>query len=183
MIKQFFSEKNTQIIIAMLLVMLAIWSRFVPHPANFTALTAVALFGGAVLPRKLSLLVPLSAMIISDLVIGLHSLSLVVWLSFVAVIFVGQVLSTKLSATRVALASLTGSSLFFVVTNFAVWAEGRMYAMSLEGLAQCYANALPFFRNMLVGDMVYVVMLFGAYALAVQAAGIVRRHKKVFLAR
>lgn len=162
--KKWLTDTNLKLILVFALVGLAIWSRLVPHPANFTALTAVALFGGAMLPRYWGVVIPLSAMIVSDLFIGLHSLSLVVWVSFMLMTFVGSYLRARLNAVNVIFASLAGSSLFYIITNFAVWAEGRMYAMNFGGLIQSYVNAIPFYRNMLVGDLLYVGVLFGAYA-------------------
>lgn len=170
-------------ILVFALIALAIWTRFVPHPANFTALTAVALFGGALLPKRLSLVVPLAAMIVSDLLIGVHSLSFVVWGSFVLMTFIGSyALRQKQTPWRVVLASLAGSTLFYLVTNLAVWAEGRMYVMNLTGLMQSYINALPFYRNMMVGDLLYAGLLFGAYAAVRYGVHGGRNHKLVLTA-
>lgn len=168
-----------KVVLVLALVALAIWTRFMPHPANFTALTAVALFGGALLPRRLSIVVPLAAMIISDLFIGMHSLSLVVWASFALVAVLGGVLRNKQTPLRIALSSIAGSTLFFIITNFAVWAEGRMYVMNLAGLVQSYVNALPFYRNMLAGDLLYAGLLFGAYAAIVYGVKVMRNRREL----
>ena len=56
--------------VALCLVFLAVSLRLLPHPANFAPVAAVALFGGAILPRRLSVVVPVVAMILSDAVIG-----------------------------------------------------------------------------------------------------------------
>jgi hypothetical protein len=179
--KKWLTDTNLKFLLVFALVGLAIWSRFVPHPANFTALTAVALFGGAMLPRYWGVAIPLSAMIVSDLFIGLHSLSFVVWMSFMLMTFVGSYLKTHLNAINVVFASLAGSTLFYIITNFAVWAEGRMYAMNFGGLLQSYVNAIPFYRNMLVGDLLYVGVLFGAYAaIAYGVRRLLTRHNLSF---
>lgn len=154
--------------IALALIVLAVWSRFVPHPANMTALTAVSLFGAAVLPRKVALVVPLGAIIVSDLMIGMHSLVWATWGSFALIAWLGYYLRTRLKPVSIMLASIAGSVLFYIVTNFAVWMQGQMYAMTWQGLIQCYYNALPFFRNMLAGDLIYSAVLFGLYAIAVE---------------
>ncbi len=180
--KKYFTNANLKYLLVIVLVGVAIWSRIVPHPANFTALTAVALFGGAMLPRYWGVAVPLGAMIVSDLFIGIHTLSFVVWASFALMTFLGIYLKTRLNTINVVLASLTGSTIFYVVTNFAVWAEGRMYAMNFGGLMQSYINAIPFYRNMIVGDLVYAALLFGVYALIVQTVKIVRQSQKTALA-
>lgn len=152
--------------IVLLLIVLAVWSRTIPHPANFTSVGAIALFAGAYLPRKMAFVSTLSAIIISDLIIGLHSLVFVTWGCFAAVVLLGGVIRRRLRAWNVIGATALGSLLFYLVTNFAVWSQAQMYAMNLSGLIQCYYNALPFFRNMLVGDVIYTVVLFGLYGLA-----------------
>ena len=62
--------------------------------------------------------------------------------------------------------TLAGSVLFFVWTNFGVWAFWNLYPHTLEGLVACYTAAIPFFRNTLLGDVVYSTALFGGFALA-----------------
>lgn len=177
--KKWFNDTNVTFLLVVVLVGLGIWSRFVPHPANFTALTAVALFGGAMLPKRWSVVVPVLAMIVSDLFIGVSSISFVVWFSFALVALGGRYLKTRLRAMHVVVASLAGSTIFYLVTNFAVWTEGRMYAMNLEGLIQCYVNAVPFFRNMLVGDLIYSGLLFGLYAFVVYGVKTLRSANQV----
>ncbi len=163
------SKDWTGIAIAVALISFAVVSRVLPHPANFAPIAAVALFGGAILPRKWAISLPLVAMVISDLFIGLHPLVIFTWGSFAAIALVSSYRFGKLSASNVVFGSIGASILFYVVSNFGVWIEGRLYARTLEGLAQCYVNALPFFRNTLAGDLVYAGLLFGAYALATQA--------------
>jgi hypothetical protein len=63
-------------------------------------------------------------------------------------------------------ASITGSCLLFLLTNFAVWAGGALYPHTAGGLAECFAAAVPFFRNSLAGDCFYAAVLFGVWALA-----------------
>jgi hypothetical protein len=60
---------------------------------------------------------------------------------------------------------LASSVLFFVLTNFGVWAFDALYPKTLEGLMACYVAAIPFFRNTLLGDLSYTVVLFGGFAL------------------
>ena len=61
--------------------------------------------------------------------------------------------------------TLAGSCLFFLLTNFAVWAGGSLYPRTGEGLAACYTAAIPFFRNSVAGDLCFAVILFGGFAL------------------
>lgn len=161
-----YSKDKLGLAIALALISFAVVSRVLPHPANFTPIAAVALFGGAILPRRWAIALPLVAMVISDLMIGLHPLIMFTWGSFAVIALISSYRFKTISASNVVVGSLGASILFFIVTNFGVFVEGRLYTSSLQGLAQCYINALPFFRNTLVGDIVYSALLFGAYALA-----------------
>lgn len=153
------------------LILFAVMSRLVDHPANFTGIAAAAIFGGAILPKRWALTLPILAMIASDLIIGLHPLIIYTWGSFVLIALLSYRYLKNISPGSVVVASLSASILFYVVTNFGVWAEGRMYAMSLQGLIQCYSNAIPFFRNTLAGDLVFTSLLFVMYAFASSFAG------------
>ncbi len=157
---------STGLIIALTLIAFAVVSRVLPHPANFAPIAAVAIFGGALLPRKLALTLPLVAMILSDMYLGLHPLIMFTWGSFVLIALLSSFRFKSISVLSVVGGSLGASVLFYVVTNFGVWIEGRLYAPTFSGLINCYVNALPFFRNTLLGDMVYSGMLFGVYVSA-----------------
>jgi hypothetical protein len=63
-------------------------------------------------------------------------------------------------ALPVGVAALAGALLFFVVTNFGVWAIYPTYPKTWAGLQQCFVAAIPFFRNTLTADVVYTILLF-----------------------
>jgi hypothetical protein len=86
-----------------------------------------------------------------------------VWLSFVLVGLIGLVVRKRKNPATVILGSLAGSIVFYLVTNWAVWAFGTMYAPNFGGLLESYVRAIPFFRNTLLGDLVFTGLLFGAY--------------------
>jgi hypothetical protein len=146
--------------------------RLVPHPSNFSPIGAMALFGGAHLARRsrlsqvLAFVLPLAAMLLSDAVLGFHNQMVAVYGSFLLVTALGYGLRAKPAAGRVALASVAGSLIFFVITNFSMWAEGGWYERSAKGLATCYIAAVPFLQNSLAGDLFFTAVLFGGYALA-----------------
>lgn len=147
-------------------ILLAALSRLLPHPPNVAPITALALFGGAYLSRGYSFIVPAAAMLISDYFLGFHSGMVWVYGSFFAIGVMGLGLHRKRSVSRLAVASLSGSVLFFVVTNFGVWVSSQVtYPKTLMGLLECYAAAIPFFRNTLLGDAFYVSVLFGCFEL------------------
>lgn len=152
--------------LALMLVLLGILLRFLPHAPNATPVAAIALFGAVLLPTKrLALIVPLALMMISDLFLGLHDMVVFTWGSVVLISLVGWFLRKSNKLTTILAGSLVSSAIFFIVTNFGVWSMG-WYPATAEGLGQCYAMALPFFRTFLAGTLAYASALFGAYALA-----------------
>lgn len=154
---------------------LAIAARLLPHPPNFTPLAALGLFAGAVSLRpKLAAFGILTAMLVSDLFLGFHSLMPVVYGCLLASIAIGSFFvrgsgnsefSFNVNSTgRILAGSLMGSVLFFVVTNFAHFLA--FYPMTGTGLISCYTAAIPFFQYTVSGDLAYSGVLFGAYALS-----------------
>jgi hypothetical protein len=148
------------------LVLVAAATRLVPHPWNLTSITAVALFGGAYFEdRRLAFAVPLGALFVSDLVLGLYSGMAVVYGSFALVVVIGLWLRAHRQPAVIAGAALASSVLFFALTNLGVWAFEPLYPKTWSGLVACYVAALPFFRNSVEGDLLYALILFGGFAL------------------
>lgn len=149
------------------LIPLGAIARILPHLPNFTPIGAIALFGAARGNRRSALLVPLAAMALSDLFIGGHATLPYVYGSFILVALLGMVVFRNgVTVPRAIGASLASSMILFVVSNFGVWASGTLYAPTLDGLITCYAMALPYLRNTMLGDLFYVGVLFGGYAFA-----------------
>lgn len=132
------------------------------HMPNVTPVAAIALLAGASLPLPWSAAVPLSAMAISDAFIGFASLPITVSVygSFALTALLGRWLKRRRGAGRVMAASLASSTLFYLITNGAVWWFSGLYARTLDGLVLCYYLAIPFFRNTMLGDMAYAGSLF-----------------------
>ena len=149
------------------MILAGVASRLIPHPPNFAPIGAMALFGGACFTRKRwAVVVPLAAMFFSDLVLGLHRLIPVVYGTFALIVCLGYWLRTRRKLGPIAVATLGSSVLFFVLTNFGVWAFGSLYPRTFEGLRACYVAALPFFGGTLLGDAAFSAALFGGLALA-----------------
>jgi hypothetical protein len=181
---RFVSPRSTVIASA---VLLAAVSRLIPHPPNFAPITAMALFGAATLAdKRLALLTPLLALFVSDLCIealhrmglmaswGIYSGMWVTYSAFLLITLMGFLLRRHRTVPAIAGATLAGSVVFYVVTNFGVWAFGRLYPRTLEGLLACYTAAIPFFHNTLLGDAVYGTVLFGGFALAERLLPVLR---------
>jgi hypothetical protein len=158
---------------AFFFILAAVILRLVPHLPNFTPIAALALFGGTYLNQKYALGVPLLAMLVADYFIGFYNgwIMLAVYGSFIIIGLIGLWLKKHKTVTNVFGATLAGSIIFYLVTNFAVWAvPGSMYAHNLPGLLNSYIMGLPFFKNTLLGDLFYVGAMFGLYELVLHLA-------------
>jgi hypothetical protein len=155
-----------------LFVLAAIVLRLVVHPENVTPVGAMFLFsGGTFRSKRDSLLVPLAALLLSDYAVdhfrygGRYAwFSPYTWIGFLLVGLLGWTLRKKLTVARVVVTSLAGSVIFFLVSNFGVWMGWKLYSPTFGGLINCYVMALPFFRNSILGDLVYAGLMFGSYA-------------------
>ena len=161
------------------MILLAALSRLLPHPPNFSPIEAVALFGGAYFAQRAwAIVVPLIAMAISDGVLALvnggiyldyfvnaHFVS--IYACIVLSTLIGFGLRGRVNGTRVLGYSLGGSVLFFLLTNFAVWATANptLAPACGAGLGACYVAGLPFFQWTLLGTLFYSAILFGGFAL------------------
>ena len=142
------------------LIFLAILSRFLPHPPNFTPVAAIALLSSKGFNNRwVVFLIPIVSLFISDLFIGLHATIPFVYISFILIVLLGLYVK-KINIVSV----LLSSTIFFLVSNFGVWL--LYYPNSTEGLVQCYTLALPFFLNTVLGDLVYgALLIYPFYAL------------------
>ncbi len=171
------SKINIRFGVLVLIVLLAAFSRLIPHPPNFAPIGAMSLFGAAYFSRKyLAFVVPIVAMWLSDLllnnVIYGQYFDHFVWFyngfywTYAAFIFIGLIgfgLLKKVRPKNLLIASLSASVVFFLVSNFGVWASGTMYPNTFSGLMSCYTAGLPFLKNTLIGDLAYSGALFGIF--------------------
>lgn len=140
---------------------------FVPGvlPYNFTPVEAIALFGGAYFAdKRLAFLVPLAAMFLADLVIGMHPMLPVIYGCIAASVALGFGLRDRVSALRIGAYGVAGSLLFFIVVSFVEWLIGDTdYCRA--GIVSCYVAAVPFLKSWLVGTLVWSALLFGGFEL------------------
>lgn len=158
-------KKNLPFLIGGFLIVLGILARFLPHSANFSPIGALALFAGFYLPKKWALIIPVLAMLVSDFFLGFYEpvVMVSVYFSFILTAFLASYLPKKQSWGKIAGLSVVSAILFFVLTNFAVWAFTPWYAKNLSGFNQCFLLALPFFKNTLLGNLFYTAGFFGLY--------------------
>ena len=179
MIKKNADQAIGFLLLVFVAVVARLWFRDIP---NFAPVAAVALFSGFVFRSMAwALAVPLCVMMISDRIIGGYetTVMMTVYGSLLAPVFMRGILRRKvqLDGSRSTVAAVLGlvscaigaSVLFFVTTNFAVWAT--WYKATPELFIPCYVQAIPFFRYTLLGDLSFATILFGGYALCVHVLG------------
>lgn len=160
-----------------LFITIGVLSRVIPHPWNFTGITAMAIFAGLLAKdNKFLFIAPLASLFISDLVLGFHNTMFFTYSAFAIVgilnlQFAGKNLSEVLNlkwgrqVSSILGSSVMGSLIFFLISNFGVWFSTTMYPKSLIGILECYSAGLPFLQNQLLGDMFYSLVFLALFNL------------------
>lgn len=131
------------------IIIIATASRLIPHPPNFTPITAVALLSIINFRNKyLALTIPIFCLFISDLIIGISTINLFVYFSFFIISVIGYLFG-KINIKSILISSLV----FFFISNFGVWLIG--YPNTWKGFVACYLAAIPFFGWTVAGDLFY----------------------------
>lgn len=175
-------QNKTLLLSAGLLVLAAAFTRLFPHAPNFTAIGGMAIFGGSVIKdKKLALLLPLAALLLSDVCLQLFTetkgfygtTQFFVYTAFLIITALATFMR-KRSVGNIALAAVWSGAIFFIFSNLGVWVSSNSYPKSLEGLGACYAAAIPFYKNdffgnfilnSIMGNVFYSILLFGAYSI------------------
>jgi len=144
------------------LILILALARLIPHPPNFTPIIAVAIMSGVFFKNiYLSLGILLISMLLADAFIGFYSNILFVYLSLFLITFIFYKISKKINFKNLLIYSFGSSIIFFIISNFGVWALGNPavndipYEKSLEGLIQCYVLAIPFFANTFLSTVIF----------------------------
>ena len=169
---------NLQIGFLTLIILVAAFSRMMPHPYNFSPLAAIGLFGAAHFEKKwLAVLIPLMATWLSDVFINniiyaqyfdgftlFYSGFAWQYSAYILIAIFGvAIYSKKVNIINVLGGALGASLIFFLLSNFGVFISNPIYTKDLTGLIACYTAALPFAQGTLMGNLVYSSVLFGAY--------------------
>jgi hypothetical protein len=150
------------------IILLAALSRLLTNGLipNFAPIGAIALFSGAYFKdKRMAFIVPVTAMLISDVFIGFHSTMIFVYAAFIGMVALGFLLRTndQISIPKTAGVTVVGTLLFFFVTNTGVWMMYDFYPKNINGLFASWVAGIPFLRFSLLGDLFYVSLLFGAF--------------------
>jgi len=156
-----FKITNKQIFLIILILILAL-ARLIPHPMNFTPVIAVAIMSGYFFKNiYLSFATLIISMLVADLFIGFYENMIFVYLSLLLISFSFYKLSKKINFKNLFIYGFAGSVIFFIISNFGVWALGSPgvsnlpYDKSLSGLIECYIFAIPFFPNTFLSTLIF----------------------------
>ncbi|UCB54276.1 MAG: hypothetical protein JSW45_10005 [Thiotrichales bacterium] len=157
---------NARLITLSLIIFTIAMFRLLPHPPNVSPVAAMALFGGAWFSdKRVAFLVPFLALLLSDFLLGLHNTMVYVYAGFALTVVIGFWIGKNMKFGRIAIAVIASSLLFFMITNFGAWVTSGLYPMTAEGLLQAYVAGIPFLQNSLLGNAVFVTLLFGGFTL------------------
>jgi hypothetical protein len=168
-------QQNLQdLLVFALLIAIGVAGRWGQPEWCFTPMAATAIFAGLYFSRiAIAVMVPVAILAISDLLLPAYNnipVMIVTYGVMIVPVWLGRIQRGEhgpwSTIIRWALFGFLPATLFYLVSNFAVWAFQSDYEKSLAGLADCYWNAVPFYRWMLAGDVFYLTVLLGCLALA-----------------
>jgi hypothetical protein len=153
-------------------MLFAVLSRLIPHAPNFNPVISVALFAGAYLEKRFAFAIAITMLFVSDLFLGFYGMEMFfVYGSLLFIVALGAIMNGNFSLNNLIGISAASAIVFFTITNFGVWLlPNSAYPKTLAGLGECYEMGIPFFRNTLLGILVYNAALFGIYELAIKPA-------------
>lgn len=169
--------KKNQIIIAAGLVTLAAVSRIIcaeTHLYNFAPVVAIGLLSGSVLKdKKLAFLLAIAGQFLADLYFQLFPMAgetgfygvsqIFTYLGLIAATMLGSTMKNH-KAANVLFYSVGASTLFFIISNFGFFLQG-WNGYSFSGFTKTYVDAIPFYRNTLIGDLAGSAALFSLYGI------------------
>ncbi len=147
--------------IPLILILVLVFTRLIPHPPNFTPIIAVGLMSGYLFQNlNFSMIVLLTAMIFSDLIIGFHGSMFFVYISLLIIQTYFFKKFASINYLKISLYALAASTVFFIISNFGVWLTGNLYPKNLNGMISCYTMALPFFKNTIFSTLIYSSLIY-----------------------
>ena len=145
----------------LILILLMIFSRLIPHPPNFTPIIAVAIMSGYLFKNLyLSISVLFFSMIVGDMFIGFYSNMFFVYFPLFIITYFCFFKNNKINAKNLFIYGVSSSLIFFIISNFGVWLSGGMYEKNIAGLINCYIMAVPFLKNTIISTVLFSYLSF-----------------------
>ena len=185
-------SKQTTIAFVLILLVASLYRVWEGRPFGFAPQMAIALFAGAVIKdKKWAIILPLLSMLLSDVlyqVLYINGMTPIQgfydgqWVNYllIAGITVFGMLMRRITFLNVLGFSVSGSVIYFLLSNFTVWIGGGGLGRpkTFDGLMLCYGVAIAFYRdygvingfagNVLIGDLFFAGLLFVTYYIATQ---------------
>ena len=145
------------------IIILGILTRLIPHPPNFTPILSFALLSGVYSKNNLGIFIPISIMLLSDMILGSHGSIIWVYSSLFMIYLIGFYFIKNITFKNVLLGAVIGSFVFFVFTNLGVWFIG--YPKTIDGFIACYIAAIPFYKNTFLSAVIYSSVIHSVYVI------------------
>ncbi len=170
-------QNGSLLIIAILMILAAAFSRLALYPYNFSPIIGMAVFSGAVIKdKRLAFAMPILAMFLSDVLFELFKVAPGFWgwgqlvgYAILALITVIAFSMKKINIISVAGYSIGASILFFFLSNSSFFVFDNpiyhTYPQSLSGYFDALIGGLPFLWKSIPTDLAYCAILFGGYYL------------------
>ncbi len=171
------SKNSSLLIVAALVIVCAALSRIILFPYNYSPIIAMAVFCGAVIKdKKLAFVLPLLAMLLSDVIFelahqgdGFWGWGQLIHYGIFALITIIAFNFKKLTVINVVLFTVTGTLVFFLLSNSVFFLiDNRIYHLypqDLNGYFTCLDAGIPFLKKGLLTDLSYSALFFGSYYL------------------
>jgi hypothetical protein len=157
--------------------------------SNFTPVGAIAIFGGVYFTEKWKAYVTvLATLFVTDIAINyLYTSKLVLWYSgtewtylcFVLMVLTGSIIK-KVNVLNVLLASIASVLIHWLIIDLP-FLYGAMYPHTLAGYGQSLIKAIPFERNLALGNLVFGLALFGSFEQAKRKYTFLQTQKQLAL--
>lgn len=188
-------KKNKVWMLVMVIVACGVY-RLLPHISNVTPIGAMALVGGMYFNKRiLAFIIPIVTLYASDLILN-NTLfatpgSSFVWFSaymvyvygaFLLTVLIGILLNKKTSTTKIIGGTLMASFLFFFITNIGDWAAYNMYPKTMAGLGSALLAGVPFFRNTLLGNLIFIPLFVAFFEYFMNGKNLFSKNKSIKMA-
>lgn len=145
----------------LILILLMVFSRMIPHPPNFTPIIAIAVMSGYFFKNlHFSIIVLFCSMIIGDVFIGFYSNMFYVYFPLFIITYFCFLKNNKINFKNLIIYGVSSSLVFFIISNFGVWMSGEMYEKNIAGLVNCYILAIPFLKNTMISTILFSYLSF-----------------------
>jgi hypothetical protein len=170
-------SNRLQLAWALVMAVVCVALRILPHAPNVSPMLALALFTPAFLGQnRLALIYPLAVQLLGDCALVaitgetqyiFHDTFFSVYGTFLAIALAGWFFARNVSPVRTLGFAAVSSLVFFLVTNFFSWLTLDMYAKTPAGLLEAYTLGVPFHKWAFAADIGFAFAFFAMHRVIV----------------